>query len=63
MTIDKFKHYLGENLFSFISSLTLSQLIKMKAALLEDINTISHTGDVLFKRTIELQYINYLINE
>ena len=61
MTIDKIKHYIGSDLVNHFCGLTLEQLTKAKADLLQDINTIKLPTDILFKRTIELELINNLL--
>jgi hypothetical protein len=58
MTNDKIKHYLGAEVFNHISRLDESNLVKMKAELLKDINLHKLGAKVLFNRTIELEYIN-----
>lgn len=61
MTADKFKHYLGEELMKFISSLNAEQLSRMKKAIEQDID-ICTCSKILFKREVELKYINYLLS-
>lgn len=61
MTIDKFKHYLGEQVFNHINSLNIEQLNEMRRNLSDDIKAIQHDSETLFKRNIELNYINYLL--
>ena len=57
MTYDKIKHYIGEEICSFICSLDTNQLIKMKVAILEDMNLHTLGSEILFKRTVELELI------
>lgn len=61
MTADKFNHYLGEELMKFISSLNAEQLTRMKKDILQDID-ICTCSKILFKREVELKYINYLLS-
>jgi hypothetical protein len=61
ITPDKFKQYLGEELMKFISSLNTEQLTRMKKNILQDID-ICTCSKILFKREVELQYINYLLS-
>lgn len=61
MTFDKIKHYLGENLVSFIGSLNVEQLEKMRSELINDMNTVKLDNNTLFIRTVELEYINNLL--
>jgi len=62
MSIDKTIHYIGAQIVDHINSLTLGQLRAMKQALTEDISIPvpwnKQGTPELFKRTIELQYIN-----
>lgn len=60
MTIDKIKHYIGDNIVEFIGSLNEKQLQQMKSNILTDINLpqVKHDSKLLFKRVIELKYIN-----
>jgi len=58
MTIDKITHHIGQNLTSFIASLNIEQLTKMKADILQDMNLHKLGTEILFKRTIELEFIN-----
>lgn len=62
MTYDKTIHYLGEGLTKFISSLNRADLLKMKGELLKDIELHIKGSEILFKRNVELQYINYLLS-
>lgn len=61
MTYDKTVHYLGQNLVNFISSLDRANLLKMKSEILQDINLHTKGSEILFKRTVELEYINKLL--
>jgi hypothetical protein len=61
MTYDKIKHYLGENITSFIASLNAEQLAKMKKAIIEDMNLHTQGSEIMFKRTVELEFINNLL--
>ncbi len=58
MTQDKIKHYIGEDVFNHISALSKDNLIKMKANILQDINLHKLGSQILWKRTIELEFIN-----
>jgi len=63
MTIDKITHYIGRNMVEFISSLNATQLQQMKNNLINDMNLpqVKQDSKILFKRTIELQFINQLL--
>lgn len=63
MTIDKITHYLGSELTQFIGSLKAEQLQKMKKDLKADIELHKKGNTILFIRQIELNYINYLLQE
>ena len=61
MTYEKTKHYLGESLVNFIAGLDRDNLLKMKRELLADINLHKKGSEILFKRTVELEFINNLL--
>lgn len=62
MTIDKIKHYIGESLVKFYGNLTLEQLNTCKSKLIHEFNSeIKLTNEIMFKYTIELEYINTLL--
>lgn len=63
MTIDKIKHYIGEQVFQHISNLDAPNLQAMKTAIIQDMNAVKLPSDILFKRTIELKYINIRLND
>lgn len=64
MTIDKIKHVLGVFLVNYLSSLTREQLKTTKNQLLQDIKLLEtqRQYNILFKRNIELKFINYLLD-
>lgn len=62
MTLDKIKHYIGDDLFNFYGSLNAEQLQNCKKRLLQEFNkNIKIPVSILFKYTIEMEYINYLL--
>ena len=61
MTYDKIVHYLGKELVLFISSLAATKLQQMKKDIIQDMNLHKLGSEILFKRTIELEYINNLL--
>lgn len=61
MTYDKVKHYLGEGLTNFIGSLDRDNLLRMKRDILEDMKLHTQGSEIIFKRTVELEYINSLL--
>lgn len=61
MTYDKIKHYLGEEFTKFISGLDKAALLKMKSEIIQDMNLNVLGSEILFKRTIELEFINNLL--
>jgi len=61
MSPDKFNHYLGKELMKFISSLNAEQLSRMKKDILKDLE-ICTCSRIVFKREVELKYINYLLS-
>lgn len=61
MTYDKVKHYLGEGLTKFISSLDRANLLKMKKEIIADMQLHTKGSESLFLRTVELEYINNLL--
>ena len=58
MTQDKIKHYTGEQVFNHIAALDKDNLTKMKANILQDINLHKLGSQNLWKRTVELEFIN-----
>ena len=62
MTLDKFIHYLGPQLFNFISSLNRADLLKMKKELSQDIKLHAKGSEILFKRNVEMQCLNYFLS-
>jgi hypothetical protein len=63
MTREKIMYYIGKDIFEFINSLTEWQLLRMKKNLLSDMNLHAQGSEILFKRTVELEYINERIRE
>jgi hypothetical protein len=62
MTIDKTTHYIGKELVEFYGSLTAEQLKTCKNKLIQEFNNeIKLPANILFKYTIELEYIKYLL--
>lgn len=62
MTTDKIKHYIGQELVNFYSSLNIEQLRECKKKLIQEFNSgIKLPNDIMFKYTIELEYINILL--
>jgi hypothetical protein len=62
MTIDKTTHYIGKELVKFYGSLTTEQLKTCKNKLIQEFNNeIKLPANILFKYTIELEYIKYLL--
>lgn len=62
MTIDKIKHYIGERLVKFYGNLTSEQLKTCKSKLIHEFNgEIKLPNEIMFKYTIELEYINTLL--
>ena len=66
-TIDKIKYILGNDLFTYISSLNYEELQKQKSALVYDNLMYESTypelwGQMKFKRETELELINYLMS-
>jgi hypothetical protein len=62
MTYDKIKHYLGNEVTKFIGELDKTQLLKMKAEIIQDMNLNILGPKTLFLRTIELEFIKNLLN-
>jgi hypothetical protein len=64
MTIDKITHYIGKNIVEFIGSLNEKQLQQMKSNIITDMNLpqVKQDKEILFKRTIELEFINQRLN-
>jgi len=62
MTHDKIKHYIGEQICNHLSSLTSEQLQKTKCEIIQDMNLHKLGTEILFKRTVELEFINKLLN-
>lgn len=63
MTIDKIKHYIGEQIFNHISSLNKDELLKMKANLLTEMELYQPKTNQHFLYTVELNFINYRIGD
>jgi L-arabinose isomerase len=62
MTIDKITHYIGKNLVKFYGNLTAEQLKTCKNKLIQEFNSeIKLPNEIMFKYTIELEYINILL--
>jgi hypothetical protein len=62
MTYDKIKHHLGAELTKFIGAQDKQSLLKMKSEIIKDMNLNTLDSDILFKRTIELEFIKNLLN-
>jgi len=62
MTTDKIKHYIGENIFNHISSLDKESLLKMKAALITEMELYQTKTKQHFLYTVELNFINYRLS-
>jgi len=61
MTIEKYKHYLGNEIVNFILSQNLNKLEEMKKQLIFEINNINFSSNILFKYTLELELIKQTI--
>lgn len=62
MTIDKMKHYLGSNIFNFITKeAEKTQLINCKAMVESDIKILPDNEPIKFLRIVELKLINYML--
>lgn len=62
MTIDKTIHYVGKELVKFYGNLSAEQLKTCKNKLIQEFNNeIKLPTEILFKYTIELEYIKYLL--
>lgn len=62
MTLDKIKHYLGSNVFNFITrEAEMNQLIDCKKMVESDINILPDSEPIKFLRQIELRLINYML--
>ena len=63
MTQDKIKHYIGEQVFNHIAAPDKDNLTKMKANILQDINLHKLGSQVLWERTVELEFINQRLKD
>lgn len=63
MTYDKIIYYLGSNIVDSIKNLDADQLKARKHSLISDMNidAVIQDKSTLFKRTVELEFINNLL--
>ena len=64
MTYDKIVHYIGKDICNNIAELTTDQLKERKKAIIQDMNVpmVKTDSSTMFKRTVELEFINNLLN-
>jgi hypothetical protein len=61
MTQDKIKLYIGERIFNHIAELDKNSLLKMRDALLTEMELYKPKTKQHFLYTVELNFINYRI--
>lgn len=62
MTTDKIKYYIGQEILNFYNSLNIEQLKECKRKLIYEFNNgVKLPNEIMFKYTIELEYINILL--